>query len=131
LSQADAGRIPVPDGSFDLVVSSLSLHHWGDPVAILDEVARILRPGGSFLIRDLRRDMDALSWLSLWVTRRFLVPAALRRANEPLSSRNAAYTPREAARLAEKSRLTGWRVVEDRLWLTLEGTSSRRGEGLT
>jgi ubiquinone/menaquinone biosynthesis C-methylase UbiE len=120
--QADAQRIPVPDRSFDLVVSSFSLHHWDDPVAVLNEVARILRPGGSFLIRDLRRDLDALSWLALWFARRFLVPVALRRANEPLSSRDASYTPREAAQLAEQSRLTGWRVSYARMWLTVEGT---------
>jgi ubiquinone/menaquinone biosynthesis C-methylase UbiE len=120
--QADAQRIPVPDRSFDLVVSSFSLHHWGDPVAVLDEVARILRPGGSFLIRDLRRDLDVFSWLFLWFARAFLVPAGLRRANEPLSSRDAAYTPREMVQLAEQSRLGDWRVSHDRMWLTMEGT---------
>lgn len=120
--QADAQRIPAPDGSFDLVISSFSLHHWDDPVAVLDEVGRILRPGGSFVIRDLRRDLSFLPWLSLWFTRCFLVPATLRRANEPLSSRDAAYTPREAALLAERSRLSGWRVSHSRMWLTLEGT---------
>jgi ubiquinone/menaquinone biosynthesis C-methylase UbiE len=120
--QADAQRIPVPDGSVDLVVSSFSLHHWNDPVAVLNEVARILRPGGAFLIRDLRRDLDALSWLSLWFARWFLVPAALRRANEPLSSRDASYTPQEVAQLAEQSRLSGWRVSYARMWLTVEGT---------
>jgi ubiquinone/menaquinone biosynthesis C-methylase UbiE len=120
--QADVQRIPVPDRSFDLVVSSFSLHHWDDPVAVLDEVARILRPGGSFLIRDLRRDLDALSWLALWFARSFLVPPALRRANEPLSSRDASYTPLEVVQLAEQSRLSGWRVSYARMWLTVEGT---------
>jgi ubiquinone/menaquinone biosynthesis C-methylase UbiE len=120
--QADAQRIPVPDHSFDLVVSSLSLHHWADPVAVFDEVARILRPGGSFLIRDLRRDLDAPSWLGLWFARWFLVPAALRQANEPLSSRDAAYTPQEAVQLAGQSRLSGWCVSYAPMWLTVEGT---------
>jgi ubiquinone/menaquinone biosynthesis C-methylase UbiE len=120
--QADAQRIPVPDRSFDLVVSSFSLHHWSDPAAVFDEVARILRPGGSFLIRDLRRDLDLISWMFLWFARCFLVPAGLRRAKEPLSSRDASYTPQEVAQLAEQSRLRGWRVSHDRMWLTVEGT---------
>jgi ubiquinone/menaquinone biosynthesis C-methylase UbiE len=120
--QADAVRVPVPDGSIDLVVSSFSLHHWEDPIGVLDEVARVLQPGGCFVIRDLRRDLGFLAWLSLWFTRCFLVPAALRRANEPLSSRNAAYTPKEAAQLAERSRLSGWQVSKSRMWLTLQGS---------
>jgi len=116
----DAQQIPFPDASLDLVVSTLSLHHWSDPVAVLDEIARVLRPGGSFLIFDLRRDMAAPFWLLLWFVTHVVVPAALRRANESLSSRNAAYTPQEAALLAEQSRLSGWRVTRGPLWLTIE-----------
>ena len=120
--KGDVQQIPFPDGSLDLVVSTLSLHHWSDPVAVLDEVARVLSPGGSFLIFDLRRDMIPPFWLLLWFVTRFAVPAALRRANEPLSSRDAAYTPAEAAQLAEQSQLNGWRVTRGPFWLTIEGT---------
>ncbi|MGA9350639.1 MAG: class I SAM-dependent methyltransferase [Anaerolineae bacterium] len=120
--RGDAQQIPFPDASLHLVVSTLSLHHWSDPVAVLDEIARVLRPGGSFLIFDLRRDMAAPCWLLLWFVTHVVVPAALRRVNEPLGSRNAAYTPQEAARLAEQSCLSGWRVTRGLLWLTIEGT---------
>jgi len=119
--KGDAQQIPFSDGSLNLVVSTLSLHHWSDPVAVLNEVARVLRPGGSFLIFDLRRDMTAPVWLLLWFATRFVVPPALRRVNEPLGSRDAAYTPREAAQLAEQSRLSGWRITRGPLWLTIEG----------
>jgi ubiquinone/menaquinone biosynthesis C-methylase UbiE len=119
--RGDAQQIPFLDTSLDLVVSTLSLHHWSDPVAVLDEIARVLRPSGSFLIFDLRRDMIAPCWLLLWFATHVVVPAALRRVNEPLGSRNAAYTPQEAARLAEQSRLSGWRITRGPLWLTIEG----------
>ena len=119
--KGDVQQIPFADGSVDLVVSTLSLHHWSDPVAVLDEVARVLSPGGSFLIFDLRRDLSAPVWLLLWFVTGFLVPPALRRANEPLASRNAAYTPLEAHDLAERSRLNGWRVTRGPLWLIIEG----------
>jgi hypothetical protein len=51
------------------------------------------------------------------------VPAALRRVGEPLGSRNAAYTPDEAAALCQASRLTGWRVARGPFWLSIEGTN--------
>ena len=123
--RGDARQIPFPDASLDLVVSTLSLHHWSDPVAVLDEIARVLRPGGSFLVFDLRRDMIAPCWLLLWFATHFIVPASLRRVNEPLSSRNAAYTPQEAARLAEQSHLSDWRVIGGPVWLTIEGMAVR------
>lgn len=119
--KGDVQEIPFGDASVDLVVSTLSLHHWTDPVAVLDEMARVLRPGGSFLIFDLRRNMPAPVWLLLWVVTSFIVSRPLRRANEPMASRNAAYTPAEALELAEGSRLAGWRVTRGPVWLTIEG----------
>jgi SAM-dependent methyltransferase len=50
----DAAALAFPAGSFDLVVSTLSMHHWADPAAGLAEIGRILRPGGRALIWDLR-----------------------------------------------------------------------------
>ena len=117
----DARQIPFPYGSLDLVVSTFSLHHWSDPVSALNEIARVVRPGGSFLIVDLRRDMPAPAYLLIWVATNVVVPPALRRVQEPLGSRNAAYTLIEAMELAEQSRLTGWRVTAGPVWLTIEG----------
>jgi len=120
----DASSTPFADGSLDLVVSTLSLHHWSDPVAVLNEVARILKPGGAFMIFDLRRDMIAPFYLLIVFATRCVVPRALRYIGEPLGSRNAAYTPDEAAALARTSRLTGWRVTTGPLWLTIEGRTT-------
>lgn len=50
---ADAARLPLEDASIDLVVSSLSLHHWDQPAAVFAELRRVLRPGGSALVYDL------------------------------------------------------------------------------
>ena len=43
-----------PDQSFDLVASTLSMHHWADPTAGLAEIGRVLRPGARALIWDFR-----------------------------------------------------------------------------
>ena len=50
----DVAALAFPDRSFDLVVSTLSMHHWADPAAGLAEIGRVLRPGGRALIWDFR-----------------------------------------------------------------------------
>jgi ubiquinone/menaquinone biosynthesis C-methylase UbiE len=49
----DANKMPFEDDSFDLVVSTGSLHHWRNPVNVLNEIYRVLRPGRKALIYDL------------------------------------------------------------------------------
>jgi len=49
----DASKMPFEDDSFDLVVSTGSLHHWRNPVNVLNEIYRVLRPGRKALIYDL------------------------------------------------------------------------------
>jgi SAM-dependent methyltransferase len=50
----DAASLAFPDVSFDLVVSTFSMHHWADATAGLAEIGRVLRPGARALIWDFR-----------------------------------------------------------------------------
>jgi ubiquinone/menaquinone biosynthesis C-methylase UbiE len=52
---ADATAMPFPDDSFDAVISCLMLHHIVDWERAVGEVARVLRPGGTFVGYDLVR----------------------------------------------------------------------------
>ncbi|MFF3286165.1 class I SAM-dependent methyltransferase [Streptomyces sp. NPDC003023] len=47
--QADAQRLPFPDGGFDLVVCQFGVMFFPDRVAAFTEVRRVLAPGGAFL----------------------------------------------------------------------------------
>jgi len=51
---ADVARLPFPDATFDLVVSTISQHHWTDPGAGLRELNRVLRPEAQAWIYDFR-----------------------------------------------------------------------------
>ena len=65
LAQMDVKALDLPDDSCDAVFSNTILHHLPEPAAMLAEAARVLRPGGLLLIRDLIRpetkeQLDAL-----------------------------------------------------------------------
>jgi SAM-dependent methyltransferase len=47
--EVDIQRLPMADGSFDLVLHSDTLEHVQDPVLALRECLRVLRPGGAML----------------------------------------------------------------------------------
>jgi len=54
--QADAAHTDLPSASFDTVCISNSLHHMADLPAVLAEMTRLLRPGGTFLLAEMYRD---------------------------------------------------------------------------
>jgi SAM-dependent methyltransferase len=50
LCQADARKLPFPDGSFDVVYTYHALEHIPEPARAIREIARVLRDGGSYFI---------------------------------------------------------------------------------
>ena len=48
----DAENLPFEDASFDAVICANSFHHYPNPQAFFNEVARVLRPGGKLVLRD-------------------------------------------------------------------------------
>lgn len=56
-----AEEIPIESTSVNLVVTQSSFHEWEDPQKGLSEIFRVLKPGGSLILKDYNR-----GWLSLW-----------------------------------------------------------------
>jgi SAM-dependent methyltransferase len=53
---ADAERLPFADGSFDAAVSVYALEHFIDAQAVLEEMARVVRPGGLVALLSISYD---------------------------------------------------------------------------
>ena len=59
--EADGLALPLPDGSLDAVFANMYLHHCPEPLAAIQEMSRLLRPGGRLVITDM--DTHPYTWL--------------------------------------------------------------------
>lgn len=57
--QGDATAMPFADESFDLIVCQAAFKNFRRPVSALNEMHRVLRPGGVAVVQDLRKDASA------------------------------------------------------------------------
>ena len=99
----DALHLPFDDGSFDVAMCNLTLHHF-DPqsaVTLLRELRRVSRIAP--VVTDLQRSLAAFA--ATYAFSRIFTKNRLTRHDGPLSARRA-YTPHEALHLA---RSAGWR----------------------
>jgi len=107
----NASAMPFADESFDFIYCSAAFKNFSEPVKALDEMYRVLRPGGEAMVVDLRKDVsldqiDAYvkqsgrsrfdAWLTKWVFRCLLIKRA--------------YTEQEFTRMAGQSRFRTCRI---------------------
>lgn len=60
---ASAQSLPFDSGTFDAVICTAAFHHFPVPEEALQEIRRILRPGGMLLIADTCRDQSIGTWI--------------------------------------------------------------------
>jgi SAM-dependent methyltransferase len=60
----DATALDLPDGSLDGAITRFSLHHIPAPVRVLEEMRRVVKPGGWVVVSDFVTDDDgeAAAW---------------------------------------------------------------------
>jgi ubiquinone/menaquinone biosynthesis C-methylase UbiE len=107
LQQFDLRELPYAAASFDLVLCSLTLHHFGgnDAIAILRRIREIARFG--CILNDLRRN-----WLAIWASElmaRTVMRDSIFREDAPQSCR-AAFTVRELRDMAAQAGFRNFRV---------------------
>lgn len=54
----DVTRLPYADASFSIVSSRFAFHHFLEPAAVLGEMRRVCKPGGTIVITDLLASAD-------------------------------------------------------------------------
>jgi ubiquinone/menaquinone biosynthesis C-methylase UbiE len=96
----DARVVPMPARTFDIVLCSLSLHHFapGEAVLLLREMDRLARTG--FILNDIRRCLAG--YVAAWGASRVATRNRLTRHDMPLSVLRA-YTPDELRALLRQA----------------------------
>ena len=100
----NASAMPFGDESFDFIYCSAAFKNFTEPVKALDEMHRVLRPGGEAVIADLRKDtpieeidryveQSGRGKVDGWLTKMAFRVLLLKRA----------YTKSDFARMAEES----------------------------
>lgn len=113
--------LPLPDHALDFAISSLSLHHWSEPERGLAEIHRVLKPGGQLLWIDMRRDSRLFFYLLMIFATSIVMPAAMRKINEPLGSVLASYTPMEVKKFFARSPFKEYKVHGGPAWMIIWG----------
>jgi len=119
--QGDIQALPFDDNAVDFVVSTFSLHHWSEPSHSLKEIHRVLKPGGQFLIFDLRRDARRFFYWLLGFAQTFVVPTPIRSINEPTGSARSSYTPVEAEAFLSDIPWQQYRIKPGIAWMFIWG----------
>ncbi len=110
----DASAMPFPDASFDFVVCTAAFKNFSDPLGALNEIHRVLAPGGEASIYDLRKDAS-LDEIARGVRRMQLSPinALLTRFIFRFGLLRSAYTREALEQLVAQSRFETGRFETD------------------
>ena len=61
--QASSDNIPYPNDEFDYVLCTNSFHHYPDPIRSLEEIQKVLKPGGQMVIFENAPDLSWYTWM--------------------------------------------------------------------
>jgi ubiquinone/menaquinone biosynthesis C-methylase UbiE len=103
--QGNASSMPFEPNSFDFIYCRAAFKNFAEPIEAINEMYRVLSPGGTAVISDLRKDASPgeinaavramkLGWINALLTRRIFKHVLLKRAHLPDDFRRmASQTP--------------------------------------
>lgn len=127
IRRGNAAQMPFADAAFDFIVCTAAFKNFSDPVGALNEMHRVLRPGGGASVFDLRKDAShedidlevrhmGLSVLNALMTRWTFRLLLLKRA----------YTREQLERMVAQSRFGRWEIAANGIGFELRLTKAER-----
>lgn len=118
----DAADMPFADGSFDRIICQAAFKNFTRPIKALDEMHRVLRPGGVAVIQDMNRGASSAD-VAREVHRMELGAVASTMTRTTLTwLRRRAYAPDTFQRLAAASAFGGCTTAADGIGLAVRLT---------
>jgi ubiquinone/menaquinone biosynthesis C-methylase UbiE len=118
--QGDAADMPYPANAFNFIVCRAAFKNFARPLAALNEMHRVLRPGGTALIIDLRKDFSPDA-IRDYTEGKGLINGAIIKWTFNTMLKKRAYTKEGIAKLASQSQFGGSDLKLDpigfELWL--------------
>jgi ubiquinone/menaquinone biosynthesis C-methylase UbiE len=118
--QGDAADLPFPDDQFDFIVCRAAFKNFARPLVALDEMHRVLKPGGTALIIDLRKDFSRHA-IDDYVRDRGYLNAIVIKLTFNTMLKKRAYTKESISQLVSQSKFRQGEVRLDpigfELWL--------------
>jgi ubiquinone/menaquinone biosynthesis C-methylase UbiE len=99
----DAADLPFPNTQFDFIVCRAAFKNFTRPLVALNEMHRVLKPGGAVLIIDLRKDFSRRA-VNDYVADRGVFAAAMIKLTFNTMLKKRAYTKERMAGLVSQSR---------------------------
>ena len=123
----NASAMPFPNDSFDFVYCSAAFKNFSEPLKAMDEMHRVLRPGGEAVIVDLCKDasmgeidtyvkQSGRNWIDAWMTKWTFRHVLLKRA----------YTKDEFVQLAKQSHFGACQIRTSMIGLELRFAKTAR-----
>jgi len=116
--EGDAADLPLPTDAFDFIVCTAAFKNFARPLAALDEMHRVLKPGGIALIIDLRKDFSPQA-VSDYVAGKGLINGLIIKWTFSTMLKKRAYTADSIAQLAAQSRFGHGEIRLDPIALEL------------